>query len=59
MDALQVAGGSGAHPVLVASTEAVVVAPVITPEIAPTPGQSVSGPGTQLEATKFGGRGEA
>jgi len=34
MDVVQVTGGSGAHPVLVASADAEVVEPVIRPEIA-------------------------
>ncbi len=50
MDVLQVDGGSWAHPVLVASTDAEVVEPVTTPEIAPLPG---------FVALKLGGRGEA
>ena len=59
MDALQVTGGSWEHPVLVASRAVPEVAPVMMPEIAPTPGQSVSGPGTQLGEIKLSGRGEA
>ena len=41
MDALQVDGGRWAHPMLVASTVAELVAPVMTPEISPFPGRGI------------------